>query len=257
MSFSPDFDLTTETDADGAVVKVRGELDSGTCAAVEAACREAIALPALAQLTLDLERVSFIDSAGMRSMILIERLADERDVPIFVLPPPDDVTELLRTAGVAGRMTFSAQPPTRGRHAQYIERIELELPPEPMSPSRARAEVRELMSGHQCDSDAANLVLLTSEVVTNAVVHPRTAVPAPICLRIISYENGVRVEVEDSGDGFDPAAPPGSPEQGGRGLFLVDSCAASWGTSRVEGRRGRRFCVWFELDWNHQPATAG
>lgn len=249
----PEFELETETDGDSAVVTVRGELDSGTCEALEAACRRALANPTHRRLTLDLGAVSFIDSAGMRAMILIERLAGERDVSVVLLPPPEDVTELLRTAGLAERMTLRP-PPAPERHAEVSERVELELPPDPMSPSRARAEVRELMAGHQSNADIANLVLLTSELVTNAVVHPRTAKPAPIALRIIRYEDGVRVEVEDSGAGFDPGAVPVG-EEGGRGLFLVDSCAASWGASRVRGERGQRFCVWFELDWTRQPVA--
>jgi anti-sigma regulatory factor (Ser/Thr protein kinase) len=92
--------------------------------------------------------------------------------------------------------------------------------------------------------------------VTNAVIHPRTAGAKPIGLRITTYEGSVRVEVEDAGEGFDPTTPIPSQHEGGRGLFLVDSVAAKWGTRRAQTDRGERFRVWFELDWPERAAIA-
>jgi anti-sigma regulatory factor (Ser/Thr protein kinase) len=55
----------------------------------------------------------------------------------------------------------------------------------------------------------------------------------------------VHLSVLDDGPGFVPpdrplATPPGP---GGWGLYLVDQCAARWGTER-----GERHCVWLELE---------
>ena len=81
-------------------------------------------------------------------------------------------------------------------------------------------------------------MLLTSELVTNAVIHPTAPPDSTIGLRISVRANGVRVEVDDQGDGFDPAARAVATGRGGRGLFLVDQCAASWGARRTEADRG-------------------
>jgi anti-anti-sigma factor len=257
MPFRPDFHVTIESAGAGRrTIEVEGELDSGTCDPVLDAFEREIAAGALEELTLDLQEVSFIDSAGTRAVILIEQSARRRGVALVVIPPPDEVTELLRTAGVVDRIDLSPAARDAHRHAEFAERVELELPRDPQSPSRARAEIRELMAGRVGEVQFANLVLLTSELVTNAVVHPWSAGETPIGLRITSYDDGVRVEVEDSGEGFDPAAPsPGEAERG-RGLFLVDRCAAKWGARRALTDRGKRFRVWFELNWREQGATA-
>ena len=82
-------------------------------------------------------------------------------------------------------------------------------------------------------------VLLTSEVVTNAVVHAGT----PIGVRVSVTTDRVRVEVRD----HDPRrpAPTERPLDGvnGRGLRMVRDVASAWGVEdEAEGKS-----VWFEL----------
>ena len=254
MSAEPSFEVFTERTPGRVVVTVRGELDSGTLGAVEAECQSGMSAD-IEELTLDLTDVSFIDSAGMRMMIQLDRAARERGMALVVLPPSEEVTELLRTAGVADRLELNPRHASAAMR-EFTERVELELPTDPMSPSRARAEVRELMAGRMTEQELATLVLLTSELLTNAVVHAGASRTGPIVLRIVSYEDGVRVEVEDTGEGFDPVAGPRGRDDGGQGLFLVDACAAGWGTSWAETDYGRRFCVWFELARSSEPAAA-
>jgi anti-sigma regulatory factor (Ser/Thr protein kinase) len=100
------------------------------------------------------------------------------------------------------------------------------------------------------------IVLLTSELVTNAVVHPRAVGDTPICLRVTVYEDRVRVEVEDQGEGF-RRIPSGRPEgERGRGLFLVEQFSNQWGSGRVQTDAGQRFRVWFEIQLGSQKAAA-
>jgi len=82
-------------------------------------------------------------------------------------------------------------------------------------------------------------VLLTSELVTNAIVHARTQVAVTVQLDDAS----LRVVVVD-----ESAEPPNRREGadhlgGGRGLRLVEALAASWGVSP----EGHGKAVWFEL----------
>jgi anti-sigma regulatory factor (Ser/Thr protein kinase) len=203
-------------------------------------------------ITLDLSRLSFIDSAGTRAVIMLEREARERGTPVVVTAPPDEVTELLRTAGVIQHLQL--RPGATGEVADpapALERVELKLPLDPQSPARARAEVKELMTGRD-KTQTGDVLLLTSEIVTNAVIHPDTPSVAGIGLRIFTYSEGIRVEVDDAGDGFDPTVPTTPGPERGRGLFLVDRFASRWGTQHREDGRGRRFVVWFELDWHHE-----
>lgn len=244
---TPGFRIETDPSGLRRSVKAIGELDSGTCDALLEAFKGVIADQRAEQVSLDLQELSFIDSSGMRTMIQIERIADARGIPLVLLPPPEDVTELLRTAGLAERMNLLGDAEDAQLGPDFLDRVMLELDRVPTAPSRARAEIRDALAGRLDDAEIATVVLLTSELVTNAVIHPKAPQSSSIGLSISVYEDGVRVEVEDDGAGFDPAAPAVSSERGGRGLFLVDRCAASWGALRIEAERGRRFRVWFEF----------
>jgi anti-anti-sigma factor len=228
-------------------IEAFGELDSGVCGELLEAFERAVAGGEPVEVSLDLRGVTFIDSSGMRTMIQIERLANERGIPLALVPPPDDVTELLRTAGIAERMhvAIGAEPGRLG--PDFSDRVDLELAREPHAPSLARAEVREALDGRLDEADIATVVLLTSELVTNAVIHPKAPEESNLALRLWVYDSGIRVEVEDPGDGFDPKNRSSSSRHGGRGLFLVERCAMTWGARRTENEHGRGFCVWFEF----------
>jgi anti-anti-sigma factor len=256
-SFDPDFAVVirpTEKGT-GAAIAVRGELDSGTSEELLQTVRSVLATRP-PKLTLDLRETTFIDSAGTRTLIIVERMAAEHDVSLVVAPPPEHVTELLRIAGVVDRVELRPRA-SEGAPASggFLERTEFELPRDPHSPARARAEVRDCLSRLD-PSELANVVLLTSELVTNAVVHPRGVGHAPVGLRVIAYEDRVRIEVEDTGDGFDHVVPVLSEGERGRGLFLVHEFSDRWGSERVQTDAGARFRVWFELGWPGQQAAA-
>ncbi len=253
-SFTPDFAVLVEPGYGGQepTVTVHGELDSGTCPELVEAVERVLAAGAARKLTLDLSQMTFIDSAGTRALIILERAARDAGAALEVLPPREQVTELLRTAGFIDRVQFGS--PTSRARTGFLQRTELELPRDPHSPARARGEVREGVSG--CDQAVlANIVLLTSELVTNAVVHARGVGETPIGLRIVNYLDGVRVEVEDAGEGFQYAIPELPEGENGRGLFLVDRFANRWGAERVQTNAGGRFRVWFEVDWPDQESA--
>jgi anti-sigma regulatory factor (Ser/Thr protein kinase) len=86
------------------------------------------------------------------------------------------------------------------------------------------------------------LVLLVSEVVTNAVLHSNAPTDVPILLTTSVTEETIHVTVTDTGDSFTPL--PRRPERryGGYGLHILDKAARRWGVDRVGGTR-----VWFEL----------
>ncbi len=93
------------------------------------------------------------------------------------------------------------------------------------------------------------LELLTSELVTNAVLHGASDPHESILVCADRTDGSVRVEVCDEGSGFTgEVGSRDSLEPGGRGLLLVESLAARWGI-----KHGHPNCVWFEAE--SVPAT--
>lgn len=91
----------------------------------------------------------------------------------------------------------------------------------------------------------ADLLLLLSELVSNAVLHGRVGAEGTIGVRITPDAGGVRVDVTDPGSGFDweRRRRERPRREGGFGLALVERIAARWGIERERGHTR----VWFEL----------
>ncbi|HWF32827.1 MAG TPA: ATP-binding protein [Solirubrobacteraceae bacterium] len=122
-------------------------------------------------------------------------------------------------------------------------RVELELERSVDAPAIARAEIaarcRELGLGAPlCQS----LILLVSEVVSNAVRHSAADANARVQLVATFGERTIRVMVTDAGVGFTPRPRDPARTDDGYGLYLLEKVAARWG---VESRGDTK--VWFEL----------
>jgi anti-anti-sigma factor len=239
---APSFRLDTAVSGKMAVISVAGEIDHATAGRVTDAFEQA-SCGSDSDFTLDLAQVGFVDTSGLRSVIEIERRARERAVSLRIIPPPEHVRAVFRLCGVEQMLPSTERADGHPRGLDYSDRMSIELPVGDRTPGLARSEVREAVAGKLGATDSEVAVLLTSELVTNAVVHPERRDGDSIGLRVASGDGRVRVEVADTGQGFDPSqlAPPGD-APGGRGLLVVDRGAARWGTSHDD-----RFCVWFEL----------
>ncbi|MFE2147788.1 ATP-binding protein [Streptomyces sp. NPDC059456] len=124
-----------------------------------------------------------------------------------------------------------------------VLQVQLEVGPDPAEVGRARRWARSRLAGSGIGDDeplAETLILLISELVTNAVVH--TGCPA--VLRMLFGEPGVRVEVADTSARGPARRQAAGDDTGGRGLELVDGLADRWGWQR-EGA-GKR--IWCEVD---------
>jgi anti-sigma regulatory factor (Ser/Thr protein kinase) len=115
-----------------------------------------------------------------------------------------------------------------------------DLDPVPSSVGEARSLVRETLAGF--DSDAREVaLLLTSELVTNAILHART----PVQLGVLVDGDRALVCVADR-LAESPALSPRAHSHdrpGGRGLALVEDLADRWGTTTYTGGK----TVWFVL----------
>ena len=120
--------------------------------------------------------------------------------------------------------------------------MEFHLPAGGMAPALARATMT--AAAHPPPEIADDVILLTSEVVTNAIRHAGSAPLDDVIVRVEPSEETFHVEVLNPGPSFDPQVPASpSPTGTGLGLFLVDRLASRWGIER----EGRRTKVWFDL----------
>lgn len=125
----------------------------------------------------------------------------------------------------------------------------LQLDPVPRLVGRARAFVRE-HAPPLPDQTADVLVLLTSELVTNAVLHARTAIELGITVGQLS----VLVTVHDE-DLARPEQRPYAQREGGWGLGLVRELAED---SAMELHPGDGKTAWFRLPrTGSSPAAPG
>lgn len=125
----------------------------------------------------------------------------------------------------------------------------LTIPGRPEQVGEARAYVARTLGGRHAATDVA--VLLTSEIVTNAVTHTNSGAPGgTVRLALVAIGGGIRVEVTDDGSDLSSPAVQGAAVRrtpyaaDGHGLFLVQSLAQQWGY--VRNRPGTT--VWFWLD---------
>ncbi|MFF3392317.1 ATP-binding protein [Streptomyces sp. NPDC002669] len=128
-----------------------------------------------------------------------------------------------------------------------VLQVQLEVGPDPAEVGRARRWARSRLIGSGIRDDeplAETLILLISELVTNAVVH--TGCPA--VLRMLFGSAGgsgtVRVEVADASCRPPQQRHAEGEDTNGRGLELVDGLADRWGW-QPEGA-GKR--IWCEVD---------
>ncbi|WP_369172785.1 SpoIIE family protein phosphatase [Streptomyces sp. R28] len=139
----------------------------------------------------------------------------------------------------------------RTRSSVITARAAASFDPVGRSVASARSFVRDTLQGWGFADIVDDAVVLTSELVTNAVVHAGTSADV-LCLR---SDDGVRIEV---GDRYPEREIPlqgspvnmGSPDrEGGRGLQLCAALAACWGVEYTPTHKQ----VWFQLDLPERP----
>jgi anti-sigma regulatory factor (Ser/Thr protein kinase) len=119
--------------------------------------------------------------------------------------------------------------------------VTLDLPPEPMSATVARQVTRKHLAV-SCPSEAVEIAaLLVTELVTNAVLHARTA----IVLAVDCAPGRVFIRVADRSASVPRHRTYGTDAATGRGIALVDELATSWGVERSPHGKA----VWCEIDF--------
>jgi anti-anti-sigma factor len=110
-SFQPPDSFFCETGRDGATAWVRpvGELDLDTAPRLE----DALAIVRAgdpARLVLDLRRLTFMDSTGLRLVIRWDGVAREEGFDFAIVPGPDVVQRVIELTGMDDQLAV-AEPP--------------------------------------------------------------------------------------------------------------------------------------------------
>ena len=135
---------------------------------------------------------------------------------------------------------MKAMAPTRPTE---LRERRLRLTRDPAAPARARSRVRAAIRAWNIPVDPDVAVLLTSELVTNAIRHEATET---VTLVIRSSGDQLRVEVHDTSP-FMPVpmeTPAGA--EAGRGLMLVGALAKEWGAYRTPAGKAVYVTLAFE-----------
>lgn len=153
----------------------------------------------------------------------------------------------------------TAAPPSRGdghlapvggtallagqQHVVDMGRLSTRYPKARTSVSKAREFARLFAGSIGADGVAGDLALIVSELVTNSVLHGKTAPGRQVEVTLDHSAGRVRVEVRDTGEGMPHRRPRVPLAVSGRGLEIVDALSETWGvTEQIVGKT-----VWAEL----------
>jgi serine phosphatase RsbU (regulator of sigma subunit)/PAS domain-containing protein/anti-sigma regulatory factor (Ser/Thr protein kinase) len=129
--------------------------------------------------------------------------------------------------------------PTDRRPAGRLRSVRRTLPLDPASAATARRFVCDVLSQWDHAALADPATLMTSELVTNSVLHTSGELELGIYLDV----DRLRVEVVDRSERLPALQTPDADAPGGRGLLIIEALADRWG---VDGR-GDGKAVWFEM----------
>ena len=99
--------LTVQVGADGDAIQITaaGELDQATAGVLDRELKKAEATSAR-QIILDLSRVEFIDSAGLKTLVIAARRSQADSNRFAVAPGAGQVAKMLRLTGIEQILTL-------------------------------------------------------------------------------------------------------------------------------------------------------
>jgi anti-sigma regulatory factor (Ser/Thr protein kinase) len=123
---------------------------------------------------------------------------------------------------------------------EHTPRAEISLPAGVGAPGLARRFLSDAVCVRHGRSVLDDALLLTSETITNAVVHGGP----PIVLAVECTGAALEIRVRDGSSGLPRRTTPAAMSQHGRGLLLVETLSDDWGVDPA-GPTGKE--VWFRL----------
>jgi anti-sigma regulatory factor (Ser/Thr protein kinase) len=120
----------------------------------------------------------------------------------------------------------------------------------PAAAAVARSEIRAAIYAWNVPVDPSAAILLTSELVTNAISHEA----GDTVMLVISCDcDQLRVDVHDTSCSLPVPADASPDAEAGRGLMLVASLSAEWGYYRTPAGKAVYFTLAFETSPDEAP----
>ena len=120
---------------------------------------------------------------------------------------------------------------------------QLRLAAKPAAVGQARCHVQAAICAWAVPVDEAIAILLTSELVTNAIGHEAGE---SITLAVTCSFGQLRVDVHDTSRTLPVLVDASADAEAGRGLMLVASLSATWGVYRTPAGKAVYFTLAFE-----------
>src|SRR6516165_9119923 len=134
---------------------------------------------------------------------------------------------------------MAPRPPTEARGYR------VRLTAGPAAAAQARRQVRAAICTWDIPVDPDVAVLLTSELVTNAIRHEVTGI---VVLAITCSCDQLRVDVHDTSRALPMLVDAPVDAETGRGLMLVTTLSAEWGFFRTPAGKAVYFTLTFQPD---------
>lgn len=219
-----------------AVVELAGPLRLEGTGRVQLTVRKLLTEPRLA-IVLDVAGLHEIDDICVSLFPTVGRIALEQRVSLIVAAPSVPLRARLRPVGrfvnvvdsVDEAMLAAAERPVP------LQRVWLQLRPEPLAPVRARRFVARACEDNQHAELRNDAVLVANELVSNAMQHGGAGT---IELTLDFRRYYLRISVHDTG-------PPLGEDDYGYGLALVETLSASWGCTPDPDGAGK--LIWADL----------
>jgi anti-sigma regulatory factor (Ser/Thr protein kinase) len=122
-----------------------------------------------------------------------------------------------------------------------LRSLSVSLVATPTAPAEARRHVRAAIESWDVAADPYVAALLTSELVTNAIMHTAGTVR----LFVTCSCEHLRVYVHDTSRARPVPLDPPAEAEDGRGLVLVDSLSTDWGSYRTSDGKAVYFTLAF------------
>ena len=117
----------------------------------------------------------------------------------------------------------------------------------------ARAVIQDCIRAWRTPVDTDVAVLLTSELVTNAVTHGTSTTGTFVILAVGCDAAVLRVDVHDGSSDLPLLDAASAEAETGRGLLLVTSLSAEWGFYRTSAGKAVYFTLDFACDGQRTP----
>jgi anti-anti-sigma regulatory factor len=246
----PPLRWNTDQHAAGALVTVRGELTLSGAPRLRLALMKALAEQPDA-VFVDIAGMAVVEPPALAVFTAVARQAALWPaIPVLLCAPSPGVAAML--AGGAYRRLPVFPTVAAGAAAATTARVSQPWVTDELLPVRGAARyARDLATDTCVRWDLPHLVwpasLVASEFVSNAVQHANTMTT----LRLTVSKRYLHIAVRD-GSTAEPVLrrPPGDDPAGGRGLMLVDTLAAHWGSLPIDGGK----VVWATLALGEGPA---